>query len=168
MVTSRGPSAAPGFTLLEGMLTVAIIGVVVMIGPRLLTQFNRFFILTNTRTSLQREARTNMYVINRNLRQAQADTILIDRLSGQPYYSRITFTKQQGNTMQFYQSGTSLIQVDSGKSKTLTTNLRYMAFSFPRSDDLSIVSVSMTLEKAIYDYRTKALHMASEKVRVMN
>ncbi len=43
-----------------------------------------------------------------------------------------------------------------------------MAFTFPRSDQLSILSVSMTLQENIYQGRTKALHMASEQVQVMN
>jgi hypothetical protein len=33
---------------------------------------------------------------------------------------------------------------------------------------MTILSISMTLEKDIYDYQKKALHMASEKVHIMN
>jgi hypothetical protein len=33
---------------------------------------------------------------------------------------------------------------------------------------MTIVSVSLTLEKAIYEGKTKALHVATERVRVMN
>jgi hypothetical protein len=109
-----------------------------------------------------------MAIINRNLRQAQSNTIRIDQASGQPYYSRLSFTRVQGDAITYYQQGTSLIQEDSNISRTLSKNLRYLAFAFPRSDDLTIISVSITLEKSIYEGKTKALHMASEKVRVMN
>ena len=60
------------------------------------------------------------------------------------------------------------IQTVSGKTRLLTANVRYAAFNFPRSDDLGIVSVSLTLEKALYGGRRKALQMSSERVRVMN
>ncbi|MBI4669032.1 MAG: hypothetical protein HY747_07575 [Elusimicrobia bacterium] len=53
--------------------------------------------------------------------------------------------------------------------KLLSKNLRYLAFTFPKSDDLGILSVAMTLEKVIYlKDSTMALHMASEKIRIMN
>lgn len=166
MVRSRGRA---GFTLLEAMLTVAVLGIVATMGAQVMLQVNRHFIISRTRLDLQREARAIMYIITRELRQAQESAITIDRAAtSQPFYSRITFTKIQGTTMAFQQSGTSLVHVQGGKTRTLSKNLRYLAFSFPRSDDLSIVSVSLTLEGAIYQGRRKALHMASEKVQVMN
>ena len=164
----RTPRGRAGYSLTEMLLAVAIIGILATVGARIMLQVNRYFIMTNTRTDLQREARALMYVINRNLRQAQAGSIRIDTVPGQPFYSRLTFTKIQGTTMTFYLDGTSLIQLVGTKNRTLTRNIKHLAFTFPRSDDLSIVSVSVTLEKGIYQGRTKALHMASEKVRVMN
>ncbi|MDD5302269.1 MAG: type II secretion system protein [Elusimicrobia bacterium] len=157
-----------GYTLTEMLMVVAIIGILATVGSRVMLQINRYFILTNTRADLQREARAAMYVINRNLRQGSIGSITIDRAASQPYYSRLTFTKITGSKMIFYQSGTSLVQLVGTKTRTLTSNVKYLAFTFPRSDDLSVISVSITLEKAIYQGRVKALHMASEKVRVMN
>jgi Tfp pilus assembly protein PilE len=151
------------------MLSVAIVGILAAIGGPLLLQVNRYFILSQARSELQSEARAIMYVVSRELRQAQSNTLRIDRMSNsQPFYSRITFTKVQGLNMTFHQNGTHIVQIAGNNTKTLSRNLRYLAFSFPRSDDMTIVSVSLTLEKTIYEGRTKALHVASEKVRVMN
>ena len=168
MVAARRPNA--GFTLTEAMLTVAIVGILATIGARLLLQVNRYYIMTKTRVELQREARAIMYVISSNLHQAQSVTIVLDREdSTQPFYSRVTFTKVQGSSLSFRQVGKELHQVGGGTNdQILTKNLRYLAFTFPRSDDMTIVSVSLTLEQDIYEGQTKALHMASEKVRVMN
>lgn len=158
-----------GFTLIEAMLTVAVVGILATMSAQMLLQINRYFIMSRTRLDLQREARGVMYIITRELRQAQTSTILIDRAAAnQPFYSRLTFTKVQGTSMRFAQSGKDLVMTVGTKTKTLSPNVRYLAFSFPRSDQLSIVSVSLTLEAAIYQGRTKALHMASEKVQVMN
>ncbi|MFI5346913.1 MAG: PilW family protein [Elusimicrobiota bacterium] len=158
-----------GFSLLEMMIVVAILGIMSSVGASLLLQTNRYFIFTRTRLDLQREARAAMYVMTRELRQAQSNTIVMDRLSAsQPFYSRIKFTKIQGATMTFQQSGNQLQMLIGNQKTILTKNLRYLAFTFPRSDDLTIVSVSVTLEEAIYQGQTKALHMASEKVQVMN
>jgi prepilin-type N-terminal cleavage/methylation domain-containing protein len=166
MVKGRGRA---GYSLIEIMLVVAILGIISTVGANLLLQTNRYFIFTRTRLDLQREARSAMYVMTRELRQAQSQSIVMDRLSvSQPFYSRITFTKIQGNTLTFQQSGNQLQMLDGVKKTVLTKNLRYLAFTFPRSDDLTILSVSVTLEEAIYQGQKKALHMASEKVQVMN
>lgn len=158
-----------GFTLMEAMLTVAVLAILATMSSQILLQVNRYFIMSRTRLDLQREARAVMYIVTRELRQARADSIIIDRAAtSQPFYSRLTFTKIQGTTMIFRQSGTDLVMVVGTQTKTLSKNVRYLAFSFPRSDQLSIVSVSLTLEGSIYQGRRKALHMASEKVQVMN
>lgn len=157
-----------GYTLTEMLMVVAIVGIIASVGARILLQVNRYFIMTNTRIELQREARAIMYIINRNLRQSSTSSLLVDRAANQPFYSRLTFTKIQGTTMQFYQSGSNLIQQVGNRQTVLTKNVKYLSFTFPRSDDLSVLSVSVTLEKTIYQGQTKALHMASEKVRIMN
>lgn len=150
------------------MLVVAIVGILFTIGPQIFIQMNRFFKSNSVKIELQKEARTSLSIINRNLRQASASSIVIDNVSGQPFCSRIAFTKHDGTTFTFYQQNKKLIMSTSNTTKTLTENIRYLAFVPPRSEDLSIVSVSMTLEKDIHEARTKALHMASEKVMVMN
>jgi len=163
MVTRRG------VTLMELLMVSAIVSVVAAVAAPILLQANRQFILVNTRLQLQQEARGIMYVITRNLREAQSDHITISRLnSNQPFYSQITFTKEQGNVMVFQQQGTTLYQVIGGSPRVLSRNLAYLAFTFPRSDDMGIISVALTLRKNIYEGRTKALHMASEKVRIMD
>lgn len=172
MVNARhhhaGRQRKAGFTLTELLVTVAIIGIIFSIGPRLFIEVNRFIILHRTKIELQRDARAILEIINKNLRQAYSSTIQIDQVTGQPYYSRISFTRLDNRSFTFYQQGTRLIMVSGGVSKTLTESLRYMAFTPPRTEDLTIISVSLTLEKGIYEAKSKALHMASEKVMVMN
>lgn len=156
-----------GVTLVEMMIVVAIIGVIFTIAPKLYVQVRRFFFMSNARVALQRDSRATMIVITRRLRQATSSTIVIDQATSQPYYSRISFNDIDGNAIKFYQSGKTLYMIDGG-TRALTDCLRYMAFAFPKSDDMGIVSVSFTLEQNIFEGRTKALHMASEKIRVMN
>ncbi len=158
-----------GFTLAEALVTVAIVGILSGMGAGIMLQMNRFFIMSRVRLDLQREARSVMYIVTRALRQAQINTIVIDRqAASQPFYSRITFQKVQGDSLTFRQNGSNLELVADGQTQTLSKNLRYLAFTFPRSDDMGIISVSMTLQGTIYQGQVKALHMASEKVQVMN
>lgn len=159
-----------GYSLAEIMLVVAILGILANVGATLFLNTNRFFILTNAKTELQTQARSIMYVVGRNLHQAQSATIVLDRFNAsQPFYSRISFQKIQGGaTVSYYQQGTNFVQAIGNKTSVLSKDIQYLSFTFPRSDDMTIVSVSLTLQKSIYQGQTKALHMASERVQVMN
>ena len=157
-----------GWTLIELMIVAAIVGSVTMLAPQAMTQATKFFVLSRARLELQREARAMMYVITRELRQAKSNTLIIDQAGGQPYYSRIQFTSIQGKTVTIAQTN-NLIQLTSNNTvSTLSKNLAFLSFTFPRSDDMTIVSVALTLQERIYNGAFKALHMASERVRVMN
>ncbi|HAT72597.1 MAG TPA: hypothetical protein DCS63_07260 [Elusimicrobia bacterium] len=158
-----------GVTLMELLIVVGIISALFAVAAPILLQVNRQFIMNRTRVELQQEARAVMYVVTRNLRQATAASITLSRAdTSQPFYSKITFTKEQGTVMTFQQEGTILYQAMGTGKRPLSRNLKYLAFTFPRSDDMGIISVSLTMEKNIFEGRKKALHMASEKVRIMN
>jgi len=157
-----------GVTLVELMMVVAIIGVIALIAPQIMTSATKIFVLNRAKLELQREARAAMYLITRELRQAESNTIIIDQPVGQPYYSRIQFTMIQGTNVTIAQNGSSLLLTEGNTTTELSKNLSYLSFTFPRSDDMTIVSVSMTLQQQIYNGLYKALHMASEKIRVMN
>lgn len=164
----RSRSHRQGFTLVETVITASILSLLALIITPLLVQSTRFFLLNRTRVDLQREARVSLSIMTRNLRQADSTTLTIDQGTGQPYYSRISFTDINGTDFVYFQNNSTLTELRGGVTRTLSDNLRFLNFYFPRSYDMTIVSVSLTLEKAIYEGRTKALHVATERVRIMN
>lgn len=157
-----------GFTLVETIITASILSLLALVIVPLLLHSARFFLLNRTRVELQRDARVCLSIITRNLRQASSATLSISQAAGQPYYSQISFTDVGGVPFVYSQSGTLLRETRGGVTKTLSDDLRFLNFYFPRSDDMTIVSVSFTLEKAIFEGRTKALHVATERVRIMD
>ncbi len=158
-----------GFTLAELMMVVAVLAGVMMVAVPLLIHTGRFFWLNRTRVELQRAAREVMDTVTKNLRQAQSSTIVIDRLNvNQPYYSRLSFTTINGLSLTYVMNGTLLQEIRGGKARTLSDDARFVNFYLPKTSDMTIISVSLTFEKAIYQGKTKALHVASERVRVMN
>lgn len=157
-----------GYTLTELMIVVAIVGTVSTIGPALLTQLQNFYLMTTARTEIERDARAALDIVNRNLRQAVGGTIVIDTPSSQGPYSRIRFRHVDGRYMEFRQSGSNLIAVIDSNQSIITKNLVYIAFTFPRTDNPTIVSVSLTMGKAIQLGRRKVLELTIQQVRVMN
>ena len=85
-----------------------------------------------------------------------------------------TVSLVDGRTIQFQQSGRSLLQKVTNAAgtltitNTLTTNLIYIAFAFPHTDDVSIVSVAVTMGKNIQLGSQKVLELTVQNVRVMN
>jgi len=152
---------------MEAMMVVAVLGIVFSIGPQALTQIARFYYLHTAKIEIQRDARDCLDTINRFLRQASATSVVIDQVAGQPPYSRIAFSLPSGGNMEFYQKGTYLYQVGSS-TNTISGNVEFIAFTYPRTDDPTIISVALTMEKSTFEGRLKALELSIEKVRVMN
>ncbi|OGR89575.1 MAG: hypothetical protein A3A86_08630 [Elusimicrobia bacterium RIFCSPLOWO2_01_FULL_60_11] len=162
-----------GMTLVEIMVTLTIMLLVVGIGPSVMTNMSRFWRLTSARANVQKNARISLDIINRNLREATASSVIISQRSGQPPYSWITFSidKGEGDALGdygVYQEGKHLYYMKNGSTGTLAENLRFVAFTYPRTDNSGIISVSMTFEEDTFAGHTKALQLSIEKVRVMN
>jgi len=157
---------------MEMMMVVAILGVLISASAPLMYQTTNFWQLTSARYSIQRDVRTSLDMINRFTRQAQSATVIIDNISGQPPASRIRYqyTNTAGNTVQmsFYQTGKKLYMSNNGSVSVLSSNLAYIAFTYPRTDDIGIISVAMTMQSPTYRGGKKALQLSIQKVRVMN
>lgn len=164
---TRSPNRR-GYTLTEMMMVVAIVGILSTVGPTLLIGVQNFFLMTSARYEIQRDARATLDTVNRYLRQAVSSTIVIDTPAGQGPYSRLRFRHVDGRYMEFRQNGSQLVQVIDNRESAITKNLIYIAFTYPRTDDPSIVSVSITMGKNIQLGRRKVLELTIQKVRVMN
>jgi len=157
-----------GYSLAEVMMVVAIIGILATVAPTMMIQMQNFFLMTSARYEIQRDARTTLDTVNRYLRQAVATSVVMDTPAGQGPFSRIRFKNVDGRYMEFRQSGSSLVQVIGTATSVVSKNLIYIAFTYPHSDDTSIISVSITMGKSIQLGRRKVLELTIQKVRVMN
>lgn len=156
------------FTLVEMMVTVAIIGILFTVGPPIFLNLQRFFLQNSARGEIQAEIRVMMDNMDRTIRQASANSINVSQDSGQPPYSKIKFTTVDGRTVIYKQSGRRLLEIVNGNTKTLSKNIYYLAFTYPKTDTNTVISISITLQKGTFERRTTAIQMAITKVRVMN
>lgn len=160
--------SSSGYTLTEAMLVVAIVGVLATMSVSLLINMTNFWRQTTARNDIERDVRVSLDVINRMVRQAQKSTVLVDQVSGQPPFSRITFTTIDGRVISYYQTGNILFQKIGSNISVLSRNVGFIAFAYPRTDDTTIVSVAMTAQAATYKGASKALQLSIQKVRIMN
>ncbi len=150
------------------MLVVAIIGIVASLAAPLLNNVNNFWFQTTARFDIDKDVRAGIDIINRMLRQAQQSTVIIDQVTGQPPYSRITFTTISGQTVSFYQTGNVLYQKFGSNVSVLSRKIGYMAFTPPQTTDTAIISVAITTQARTYKSEKKELQLAVQKVRIMN
>jgi len=156
------------FTLTEMMVTVAIMGILSTMGPTIFMNLHRFFLQHSARGEIQSEIRVMMDNMDRTIRQASVNSINVSQDSGQPPYSKIYFTTVDGRTITYKQNGRQLLEIVNGNTKTLSKNIYYLAFTYPKTDTNTVISISITLQKATFEGRTTALQMAITKVRIMN
>ncbi|MBU2568314.1 MAG: prepilin-type N-terminal cleavage/methylation domain-containing protein [Elusimicrobia bacterium] len=165
-----------GLTLTELVMAVAIFSLIILGVQTFFSQGITQIRLIIAKIDIQREARANLSLMNKELRQAVASSIVISRENAnQPPYSKIMFETIKGTTVYYYQEGVKLYQdvyTDNSaiRRKFLAENLRFVHFVFPKSDDDSILQVSACFEKIPYPYVTgiRALQVSIEKVRIMN
>jgi len=157
-----------GYTLMEVLMVVAILGIVGGMGAPLLMQMTNFWRQTTARNAIQRDVRTTLDLINRFARQAKSATVVIDAAPGQPPCSRVTYTSVQGETVSFFQTGNKLFMSMAGKTSMLSENIAYISFTYPRTDDITLLSVAVTAQAATYRGGKKALQLSIQKVRIMN
>lgn len=168
MKNNRAKCGRAGYTLMEMMLVVAIIGIIAALGAPLWNNMTNFWRQSSARSDIGRDVRASLDIINRMVRQARQSTVVIDQVSGQPPYSRITFTTISGQTISFYQTGNILYQKFGSNVSKLSRNVGYIGFTPPQTTDTTIISVAFTAQAATYKGGKKELQLAVQKVRIMN
>lgn len=168
-----------GFTLVELMLVVVILGILFSVGANVLLTGWKFFRLSQARAEIQRDARTCLDLIRRNLHEAKYSSVTIYKSTetvgaNNPPCSLISFTNIDGDEISYYQDSNKLYQKIKRSGEThyftnrLAENLRYIYFSYPQTDDETIISVSLCFERETYAGGAKAFQLSVEKIRLMN
>lgn len=165
-----------GFTLAEVSVSLVVISMIMIGVNTFLSKGIDFFRIAEAKTFVQRDARQCLKLINKYLRMAKASTVVISRENiDNPPYSKIYFETVKGDIITYYQSTTKLFQsvgksTDTFHTNLLTDNLQNISFIYPRTDDDSILHISICLVKIPHPYikGAKALQLSVEKVRIMN
>ena len=158
-----------GMTLVETMITVAIIGIVASVMWGVFMQGFRMWRLHSAQTEVQRDARRILDLMGRNLRQARAASVSISRNAAtDPPFSQISFQKINGNSISYYQDGTEFYQTVDGVTTRFGQNVRNLSFVPVESGDSTVISMGLCVEAITYQGRTRTLKLSIEKVRIMN
>jgi len=163
-----------GTTLTELMVVVAILGVLLTVGPNLFNNTFKLWKNTEAKTETQRDARIALTLIEGLLRQASNASIRLTRSDiNQPPYSQIQFSVPSGDAYRFYQVGTDLwihhlSPTAVVHNRVISKNLRYISFGYPVSTDETLLSVSLCFEKGTFGQESKNFYLSTQRIKVMN
>ena len=91
-----------GVTITELMVAVGVLGIIAAVSAVMFTRGFRSWRQNYAQMEVQGDARKALDLIERNLRQASASTVVISQETGQPVYSKISFTTVKNRDMEFY------------------------------------------------------------------
>ncbi len=160
-----------GMTLIETLITVAIIGIIASVMWSVFIQGFRMWRLSSAQAEVQRDARRILDLMIRNIRQADTGSdITISRHpdDDDPPFSKISFKHINGKDYSYFQDGRKFYQTVAGKESRLGENIRNLIFSIVESDNDRVVSICLCLEKGTYEGKTKTSKLSVRKVRIMN
>jgi prepilin-type N-terminal cleavage/methylation domain-containing protein len=103
-----------GFTLIELMVVVALLGILGYGIVKFFTGTFRVWWQTGQQINAQQKARTAMDEMTRFIRQASPATIVVGAQAGEDANTMITFTHIDGRQISYYKSGDSLKRVVGG------------------------------------------------------
>lgn len=163
------PHATSGFSLVEIMLFLAMVGILVLILPKFVLNFHRFFALNSTRLQLTGQSRDSLDGIERLISQGKASSVTVTRGgptcsggvpcgAGYPLYStgnQTDFSAIQFNLgsagnrqVSIWQDGRKLkILVEGSAEREFSNYLESIYFLYPDSSDDRTISVQLTLSK---------------------
>lgn len=158
-----------GYTLVELLAVSAILALLLSLGSSLFARINTFMRLSIGKIETQRDVRNSMALITREMRRALASKITLTRSDAtHPPYSKISFQNYLGETVSIWQSGRSLYLTKNASTTLLSKNVRSVLFYFPSTDDMSLLSFLLTIEKSDGTGRIQSLQMGGETVRILN
>lgn len=160
-------------TLVELMVVVAILGLIASYGATFLITNTRFFREFSAKGEVQREARTVMEIATRRIRQASASSIEISNIPGQPPYSYLKFTTEDGSkNEEIYQNGRKLYMVAMVGGTTtffkIADNLRQAVFTLEDTSVGDLLTISLCFEKETVEGKVKLLHLSIDKVKIFS
>ncbi len=112
-----------GFTLAEMLVVTAVIGIVMAGVFSLQQQGNQAYLLGSNRVETQQNARVALDLMTRELRSAQSITAI-------PNGQDVTFVDENGNTIRYALSGTTLNRTDPGGTVGLIGGVSSLTFTY--------------------------------------
>jgi prepilin-type N-terminal cleavage/methylation domain-containing protein len=150
-----------GFTLAELLVVTAIIGLVMAGIFTLQQQGNQAYLYGSNRVETQQNSRVALDLMTRELRSAQSVTLI-------PNGQDITFVDENGVTVRYNLSGTTLNRTDAGGTIPLIGGAQTLTFTYYSAYDGSTNTGTTTTNPALVTSIRVQLQTKSEDAALKN
>jgi type II secretory pathway pseudopilin PulG len=156
-----------GFTIVEQMVAVSMIGCMTVTASQVLLQSFRCWRTQQTSLEVERDARVALDAVESALRGAVPESVVIKSLNpAAPPYSRIEFTDARGRAVRIYQTGRDLFIARDGVSARLARDVHALAFAYPETGEAGLLAVALSLEKPALSGNNRGLMLSVQRMRV--
>lgn len=123
----RRTDAEKGFTLLQTMLVVAVLGILAALTARLLGGVLRSWIMTRATFEVHQSSRQSRDLLVQALRDASASSVIITRANAlQPPLSKLCYIDTRGDSRVVYQDGRRLVLGTWSNSTATVSNTKVL------------------------------------------
>lgn len=171
----RTTAQGSGFTIVETMIALALTGLLMALLAKLVGGGLDAWLNGSMQMILQQQARGSRDTIAANLKLASASSVLIGRTNtAQPERSMLFFVDVQGQTLQYWQEGTSLwakVQRPGRPDRTerlMADSLDSFRVYYPSQKTLTSLGVGIALEKRLRYLRRPVRTQVSVTVDMRN
>ncbi len=174
----RRAAGETGFTLIEVMIAVALLGVGLSFITQMFLGGYRLWKRSFDELIIQRQARTGLSFITQALREAAPGTVKISTPAGMPMFSEIQFKDGRDRNWWFHQKlrqydskmGTTIYEVDywmntgtgAGTTQFLADHVDAISFVYPSFQDTRLIDVGITMR--VLPYRNVAVPVVIQLV----
>lgn len=174
MLRRRHGSGQAGFTLIEVMIAVALLGIGTAFITNMFLNSWRLWKRSYDELLMQRDSREAIALIGRALREASPGSVIVSSAGNAPLYSRIDFTDARGRNWTFSQSGyrvNYITKLASGSSATLflLDHVSTLTFTYPNFQDRGLMDVGLVVSSTPYrDAPRPIVIQLAERVMIRN
>jgi len=166
---ARRPRGAgeSGFTLVELMITVALLGIGLAFITTMYLQGWRAFKRNYTDLTTQRDGRIAVDRMVQGIRQAKPMSVTVNNITGEAWFSRINFTHIKEQQWSFWKQGDKLYQCVDGSTGFMCDGVEALQFTYPAFGDYRVMDVGLTLSRRSYESRSIRIQL-TERVGIRN
>ena len=162
-----GGGGERGFTLVELMISVALLGMGLAYVTTVFLRGWENWKRNYTDVTTQRDGRIALDLMAQGIRQARPMAVKIDNVTGEAWFSRISFTHVKEQKWTFWKEGGKLYKAVDSSTMFLCDGVQALQFTYPNLSDFKTIDIGLTITRPTFQLKTLTVQL-TQRVGLRN